>query len=174
LKLFGKGPSWQIRGDITMFELNSFTNLTVSKRTKIRRPDPPRMMKKSSRPDTKRPPNMVCKNCRRKAIRPEKIGGKWHFRSVPLCTNCLMLMNNYIDEISRGKRKPIKSVKEAEESFPLLMLDSSTNEYVGIFDNPKDLRKKLNSYRAENPNSEVWIIDMKFHDFTKYFIVPIR
>jgi hypothetical protein len=143
----------------------------LSKRIKIGHPSVPRMMKKSSRPDTRRPPNKICKNCGRKAISPEKAGGKWHFRSVPLCTDCFMLMNNYINEISKGKRKPIKSVKESEEAFPLLMLDRSMNKSVGLFDNPKDLRKELNFYRAENPDSEILIIDVKFRDFTDIFIV---
>jgi hypothetical protein len=79
-------------------------------------------MKKSSRPGTKRPPNRICMNCKRKVISPEKVGGKWHFRSIPLCTNCFMLTNNYIDEISKGKTKLVKSIKESEEAFPLLRL----------------------------------------------------
>jgi hypothetical protein len=128
-------------------------------------------MKKSSRPHIRRPPNRRCKNCGRKAIQPEKTGGEWHFRSVPLCTNCFMLVNNYIEEISKGKRKPIRSVKQSEESFPLLMLDKSMNSMVGLFDNANDLRKELDSYRADNPDSEIWIIDMKFRDFTDIFIV---
>ncbi len=54
-----------------------------------------------------------------------------------------MLLNNYIDQIAKGKRKPIKSVKQSEESFPLIMIDKSMNRYVRLFDNPHELGEEL-------------------------------
>jgi hypothetical protein len=142
---------------------------SLSKRIKRRYPDTSGYIKKSSRLPPNRPPNKRCIKCGRKSIAPEttRRGGEWKFRGIQICTNCFMLMNDYIYAISTGKRRlKIKSVKESREAFPLIILDRSNNEYVGKFDNPKDLKKKLNSYRTEHPKSNIQIIDTKYHDYT--------
>jgi hypothetical protein len=130
-------------------------------------------VKKSSHSRIRRPQNRTCTVCGRKAISPEKSDGKWYFRSTQKCTNCIMLENNYFNEISKRKGILPKSVKESEAAFPLLVLDVTKNELIGKFDDPKVLRKKLNFYRAENLNSKILIIDTKFRDFTEYFNIPI-
>jgi hypothetical protein len=61
-----------------------------------------------------------------------------------------------------------KRLEEAETV--LMILDRTTNELVGKFDNPDELRRKLDYYRAENPRSKIWVISMKYHDLTDIFI----
>ncbi len=145
---------------------------SLSKREKKRRS---RSIKKnsSSRIPPNRPPNRICINCRRKSVAPEttKRGGEWKFRRIPLCTNCFMLLNEYIHAIKTGKRKlKIESIEESRKVFPLIILDRSLDKFVGVFDNPEDLKKELKSYRAECPMSTIWIIDTKYNDYTAYIL----
>src|SRR5688500_8150009 len=66
-----------------------------------------------------RPPNRVCEVCGRKAIPPEKRGGKWVFRLVQKCDNCVMFENKLFDEIKKRKGILPRSLKESEAVFPL-------------------------------------------------------
>jgi len=158
----------QIGAKSRLDAINNDDVSSLSKRIKKRRSDLSRSTKNSSRRATNRPPNKRCIMCGRKRISPEtRSPGVWEYRSSSVCTNCFMLTHNYIDAISTGKKTlKLKSIKESRGVFPLIILDRSLNKNEGIFDNPEDLKKKLNSYRAEHPKSDIKIIDMKYHDYT--------
>ncbi len=65
----------------------------------------------------------------------------------------------------------IKSKRESEAIFLLLVLDRTKNKIVGRFTDAGKLRDRLNSYRSDNPLSTITVIDEKYHDFSGYFLV---
>jgi predicted negative regulator of RcsB-dependent stress response len=128
-----------------------------------------KMLKESSTTSTKRLPNKVCIVCGEKRVPSEKrYGGVWGYRGTLKCDNCIFLENRLFDSIRIRKRKLPKKVEEAETV--LMIVDQTTKELVGKFDNAEELRRKLDLYRAENPHSKIWVISMKYQDFTDMFI----
>ena len=127
-----------------------------------------RALKNPSRQPPNKPRNRICKKCGRRSVAPEttRRGGEWKEKGRQICTNCSLLDMGSISAISLRKRRLKKSVRESMEVFPLRILDRSLEVNVGIFYTPEDLKKELNSYRAEHPKSDIRIIDKKYHDYT--------
>lgn len=138
----------------------------LSMRRKMRRRS--RSIRSYHRQPANRPSNKICIECGRRSVAPETTsrGGEWKFRGLQVCTNCIFLRNGNIDAIALRKRRLTKSIQESREVFPLRILDRSLNKDLGLFDNPEELRKKLDSYRKDHPKSDIRIIDKKYHDYT--------
>ena len=100
----------------------------------------------------KRPPNKECPVCGRKSPAPETSFGKWVFPPQKKCHNCTSLEHKVFKQINANKRILIKSQKQADAVFPLLVLDIDNDELVGIYHDFKSLRRDLNKYRSIKGN----------------------
>jgi len=122
----------------------------------------------------KKPANRECPICHRKSVGPEKgpTSKRWYFPSKKKCHNCTSLEYRVFNQINANKRILIKSQKQADAVFPLVVLDIDNDELVGMYHDFRSLRRGLNKYRANNLRSKIKIIDKKYRDFTDYFQVP--
>ena len=119
---------------------------------------------------TDRPPYKVCKICGRKRVSPEMRLGKWVMPPKKnTCYNCTSFDFESFNDIIANKRIVIKSKKEADTVYPLRVVDMTRGTLIGIYTDPKTLRRSLNFYRVENEKSKIKIVDKKWHDFTQYF-----
>lgn len=120
----------------------------------------------------KRPPYEVCKFCKRKTVAPEKIGDRWRSPPLKKCNNCIALQSRTCNDLNVNRKILIKSRKEEQAVFPLLILDMMYCNLIGIYNDFKQLRRNLNKHLEDYPKSKIKIIDRKYHDFTDYIIFP--
>lgn len=120
-----------------------------------------------------RPPNKVCKLCKRKSVRPKRAErhGAWRYPIKPICFYCLMIQEKIYSEI-KGKKIPRKMDDNAKLLFPLIVYNTTKNEMVGRYNSKEDVLSAVAKYQNQDElQSRILIIHYPtFYDYTDYFI----
>jgi len=72
--------------------------------------------------------------CKSKCLAPEGGNGNWTFAKLKVCFNCRSFKYGSYDRIHANKRLKIKTVRQANNSLPLYLIDMTRNELLGTFE----------------------------------------
>jgi hypothetical protein len=84
--------------------------------------------------ETQRARNRICPMCKRKCLAPERGNGNWTFAKLKVCFNCRSFKYGSYDRIHANKRLKIKTVRQANNSLRLYLIDMTRNELLGTFE----------------------------------------
>lgn len=120
-----------------------------------------------------RPPNKVCKVCRRKSVYPEKGSrhGGWRYPLKSVCFDCLMIENNLFEHI-RARKLPRKMDDNAKILFPLIVFDTISSVIVGQYETKQEVLSAVAKYQNDGKSrSRILVINYpSYYDYTDYFI----
>jgi hypothetical protein len=101
--------------------------------------------------ERRRPPNKFCRHCGRKKVYPEKYCGEWGYPGKQTCFDCIMLRDGEIgytnEEKSRDKDNKEQEERENALKFPLTILDTTNDIFVGQYNSRRKTQQAINRYQ---------------------------
>jgi hypothetical protein len=126
--------------------------------------------------ERRRPPNKFCRYCGRKKVYPEIYCGEWGYPSKKTCFDCVMLHDGQISYTNEGKSRD-RDEEEEENAlkFPLTILDTANNIFVGQYNSKRKTQQAINRYQIKGKDKKLNKISVIHHaadcisDFTDRF-----
>jgi hypothetical protein len=126
----------------------------------------------NNRERRRRPPNRFCRYCGRKKVYPEKYCGEWGYPSKQTCFDCVMLHDGQISYTNEGKSRDKEEEDEKALKFPLTILDTANDIFVGQYNSKRKTQQAINRYQIKRRTKKISVIHHAadcISDFTDRF-----
>ncbi len=114
--------------------------------------------KGNSNRERRRPPNKFCRYCGRKKVYPEIYCGEWGYPSKQTCFDCVMLRDGEISYANEGKSRDQDEEEENALQFPLTILDTANDIFVGQYNSKRKTQQAINRYQINKKLKKISVI----------------
>lgn len=110
--------------------------------------------------EKRRPPNKFCRYCCRKKVYPEKYCGEWGYPSKQTCFDCVMLYDGEINYTNEGKSRDEDEKEENALKFPLTILDTANEIFVGQYNSKRKTQQAIDRYQIKRRTNRLMKISV--------------